>query len=156
MSDIHLIKGSFKKLRDNLPDILLKHMANLDLAGERLSLRGKSLEDALKDQGAWPIVYASMKAELDALCKYIDAEIGRIRSNLVRQYVEEYQREISDRVREKYIDSNAEYLQYYELYLEVKELQEKASAVVDAFSTRGFALRDITLIRVNQLHTTVL
>ena len=156
MSDLNLIKGSFKKLCDNLPDILIKHMDIIDLAPERLSLRGKSLEDALKDQGAWPIVYASTKAELDAVCKYIDSEISRVRSVLVRQYVEEYSREISDRVREKYIDGDGEYLKYYHLYLEVKELYEKASAATDAFTTRGFALRDITLIRVNQLHTTAL
>lgn len=155
MSDIALIKGGFKKLAENLPPLLAKHADELDLASQRLALKGKMLEDALKEQGAWPIHYAYMKSELDSLAKYMALEVDRVRSEIFRRY-ETYSRQLSDRTTDKYIDSDPEYLKYQELYLEVKELHDKASAVVDAFSTRGFALRDITAIRVNQLHTTVL
>lgn len=155
MSDIALIRGGFKQLSANLPGILAKHMDEIDLAPQRLSLKGKLLEEALKDQGAWPIHYAYQKSELDSLVKYIGMEVDRVRSEAFRRY-ESYSRQLSDRTTDKYIDSDPEFLQYQELYLEVKELYEKVSAVVDAFTTRGFALRDITAIRVNQLHTTVL
>jgi hypothetical protein len=38
-----------------------------------------------------------------------------------------------------------------ELYLEVKDLHDRYAAVVDAFRSRGFALNNITKIRVAAL-----
>ena len=156
MSNISLIKGSFQKLQDNLPTILMGYMDDLDEAPGRLSIKGKNLEEALKEQGAWPILYANIKSELGILCKYMETEIDSIRSKSFIKYTEKHSRDLSDRAKDKYIDSEPEYLSYNELFLEVKELHEKSCAVVDAFTTRGFALRDITQIRINQLHTTVL
>lgn len=155
MSDIALITGGFDKLTKNLPSILIKVADELDLAESRLLLKGKLLEDSLKDQAAWPIHYAFIKAKLDSIAKYINMEIDRVRSVAFRSY-EGYSRTLSDRVTDKYIDSDPTYLQYQELYLEVKELHEKAAAVVDAFTTRGFALRDITSLRINSMHQTAL
>ena len=155
MSDISLVRGSFKNLANNLPTILAKHLDELDLAEHRLSLRGKTLDDALKDQGAWPIHYAFIKAEIDSLVKYVAMEIDRVRSDAFRKY-EGYSRQLSDRTTDKYIDSDATFLNYQELYLELKEVHDKACAVVDAFTTRGFALRDITAARINSIHQTTL
>lgn len=156
MSRIGEIQGGFHKLQKNLPAILIEYIDEIDLAPARLSLRGKLMEESQKDQSAWPIVYANIKHELDSIAKYLTMEIDRIRSILFRRYTDNHTRTLSDRTIDKYIDSEVEYLNYQELYLEVKELHDKATSVCDAFTTRGFALRDITTIRVNQLHNTVL
>lgn len=156
MSDVHLIKGDFNKLATNLPLILEKHMLLIDQADSRLIMSGKTIETCLKEQGAYPIQYAVAKSELNAICKYITAEIGKIRGELYRKYVEDYSRELSDRGRNQYIDTDTTYLNYNQLLIEVEELYEQMTAVVDAFQTRGFALRDTTTIRVNQLHNTVI
>lgn len=153
MSRISEIRGSWEKLKENLPTLLFEYHEDLDLAEKRLSLKGKTMEAALKDQAAWPIVYANMKAELDTILKYVALQVDRQRGIAYQRYTEQYSRELSDRAKERYIDQNEDYLKYQELYLEVQEVREKASAVVDAFTTRGFALRDLTQIRINQLHS---
>jgi hypothetical protein len=131
-------------------------MLLIDQAESRLMMSGKTIETCLKEQGAYPIQYAVAKSELNAICKYITAEIGKIRGDLFRNYMVNHTREMSDRARDKWIDADTTYLNYNQLLIEVEELYEQMSAVVDAFQTRGFALRDTTTIRVNQLHNTVI
>lgn len=156
MSHIHQIRGGWEALKGNLPDILAGYEEDLTLAESRLAMKGKTLEACLKDQAAWPIVYSTMKAELDTISKYINVRVEYQRGMLYRQLTENHSRELSDRAKDKYIDNEDDYVKYQELYLEVKEMADKASAVVDAFTTRGFALRDITQLRINQLHSTEL
>lgn len=153
MSRIGEIKGSWEQLHKNLPDILLSYYDDLDLAEKRLSLKGKTMEQALKDQAAYPIIYSTMKAEVDTIMKYVGLQVERQRGIAFVQYTERHSRDLSDRAKDRYIDQDENYLKYQELYLEVQEIREKASAVVDAFTTRGFALRDMTQIRINQLHS---
>lgn len=61
-------------------------------------------------------------------------------------------RVLPDRTIEKYIDGEAAYLSIREVYLEVQELKDKYTAICDSFNQRGFALRDWTTLKVNQLH----
>lgn len=138
---------------ENLPPMLVEFDEHLLLATERLAVKGKIIEEALKEQAAWPIFYDQKLRELKTLLKYLDSRVAYVRGKLTRQYNENYSRELSERTRDKYIDNEDEYMSINELYLEIYELTEKYEAVVDAFKVRGFALRDITQLRINQIHT---
>lgn len=137
----------------NLPAIIAEYDDHLIEAAGRLSIKGKIIEEALKEQAAWPVFYDEKRRELKTLVKFLDSRVNAVRGKLYRAYTEQYSRELSDRVKDKYIDNEAEYAKIYEVYLEIEELAEKYEAVVDAFKTRSFALRDITTLRINQMHT---
>lgn len=114
------------------------------------------IEEALKEQAAWPIFYDEKRRELNTLVKYLDSKVNAVRGRLTRAYTENYSRELSDRLKDKYIDNEDEYLSMNEIYLEIYEIAEKYEAVVEAFKVRGFALRDITQLRIAQMHQGVL
>lgn len=141
---------------EKLPIILAEYDEHLLNAPERLSIKGKMMEEALKEQAAWPIFYDEKRKELRTLTKFIEMKVGVVRSKHLRNYTENYSRELSDRVKEKYIDKEDDYLAMQELYLEIDELYEKYDAVVNAFTTRGFALRDIVVARSNSFHDALL
>lgn len=141
---------------ENLPSLLAQYDEHIEAAPERLAVKGKVIEEALKEQAAWPVFYDEKRRELNTLVKYLDARVADTRGKLTRQYNENYSRDLAERTREKYIDNEAEYITVYQVYLEVYELAEKYEAVVDAFKTRSFALRDIVTLRVNQLQTGIL
>ncbi len=149
MSRITDLGKNFEKL----PALLIEYDEHLAAAPERLAVKGKIIEEALKEQAAWPAFYDEKRRELNTLVKYLDMRVNATRGGLMRAYTENYSRELSDRMKDKYIDNEADYQTVYQVYLEVYELAEKYEAVVDAFKTRSFALRDIVLLRVNQMQT---
>lgn len=149
MSRITDLGKNFEKL----PGLLVEYDEHLAAAQERLAVKGKIVEEALKEQAAWPVFYDEKRRELNTLVKYLDMRVNAVRGGLMRAYTENYSRELSDRMKDKYIDNEAEYQTVYQVYLEVHELAEKYEAVVDAFKTRSFALRDIVLLRVNQMQS---
>lgn len=141
---------------EKLPDLLAEYDEHITAAPARLAIKGKILDEALKEQAAWPVFYDHKRAELSTLVKFIGMKVDETRSRLLRNYTENYSRALSDRIADKYIDKENDFLLINELYLEVSELAEKFSNVVDAFKTRGFALRDIVAVRVNKIQDNLL
>ena len=133
--------------------IMAGYAKELGEAEDRLKVKGKNLEDANKEQAAWRYFYDVRKAELGALVEYFETQKNKIRSRLFKG-MENYPRDLSDRAKDKYIDHEQDYLTIVETYLEVKEMYDKYSALVGAFEARGFALRNITEIRIHSLENT--
>lgn len=136
---------------EHLPDILERYENELDGAELQIKLEGKKLEHANVENASWQVFYDQRRIELKTVVDYLDARVQKIRGRLFRSYTESHQRELSDRAKDKYIDNEQAFLDMYELYLEAKELYNKYQAVVDAFTTRGYALNNITKIRVASL-----
>lgn len=142
-----------KQLGDNyknLGKILAPYITDLNNKDENIILKGKNLEFANKEQVAWISYYDERRIELETFVKFFNAELLNVRATLFKA-MEQYPRELSDRMKDKYIDGNDEYLKVYELYLSVKELYNHYVSIVETFKARGFALRNITEIRINSL-----
>lgn len=144
-------KGDWESIRAALPDLIVKYETEINEAPKRLSLQGKTGAQALKEQCSWPVHYGMLKAEITKLLRYLDNRINSVRGALTRRYIETYSRDLGEKARERYIDNEADYMRLYELYIEVEELKDKLATICDAFDRRGFALRDWTALKVNEL-----
>lgn len=140
----------------NLPKILDQYETALEDYAVNLTIKGKKLEHANSEHPAWQSYYDERRIELHTLYKYFEHEMTRIRGKLYRDYTENYSRELDARSKERYIDHEDEFLKASGLYFEVKDLHDRYAAVVDAFRSRGFALNNITKIRVAALEDTVI
>lgn len=140
----------------NLPDIVAQYEKELQSAYDVVKIEGKTIETANRENPSWQLYYDQRKIELYALVKYIDSLVQKTRGNLFKKYKENYSRELTEREINRYIDNEQAYLQKYELYLEIKELYEKYESVVNAFLSRGYALNNITKIRVASLEDVIL
>lgn len=138
----------------NLPNLVIQYEADLEAAPANLKISGKTLEIALREQGTWPVYYSQRRSELKTLMKHLDAKVSAVRGTIARRYVENYSRSLGERVMNTYIDAEPEYLAIYQLYLEIAELHDKYSDVCEAFTIRGFALRDLTTARVHSIQDT--
>ena len=139
------------KAHEKLPDVLAEYEAAIGDAEALINIKGKKLENANVENPAWQHYYDQKRIELYTLVKYFEAEVARVRGKLFKNYKENHSRELSEREISRYIDNEKAYLDKNELYLEVKELYEKYQAIVTAFTTRGYALNNITKIRVASL-----
>lgn len=139
------------KKNENLIQVLEHYEQELEQAEQILSLKGKRLEVANIENPSWQHFYDQRRIELYTLVKYFEAEVNRVRGKLFRSYKEQHSRELSEREINRYIDNEEAFLTMNEIYLEVKEVYEKYQAVVEAFRVRGYALNNITKIRVASL-----
>lgn len=146
------LKERFK----NLPKILAEYEAELNNAEQDLEIKGKTLERANRENPSLYSYYDQRRMELKTLVDYMDNQVQRSRGRLFKTFTENNNRELSDRAKDKYIDGEPAYLDMYEIYLEVKDLYQQYDSVVEAFKLRGYALKNITQIRVSQLENTVL
>lgn len=121
-----------------------------------LKIRGKSLEDANRENPSLYSYYDQRRVELKTLVEFIEKDVERTRSRLFRSLTENSNRELSDRAKNQYIDGEPAYLDVYEIYLEVKEMYEQYNSAIEAFKLRGYALKNITEIRVASLESVVL
>ena len=99
--------------------------------------------------------YDERRIELKVYVEFFEMEIMKVKAKLLRG-METYPRELSDRMKEKYIEGEEAYLDVYEKYLGVKELYGKFDSIVRAFEQRGYALRNITNARVASVHDAII
>lgn len=135
----------------NLPALLEVYEDNLSNANTQLEIKGKKLEIANSENSAWLHYYDQRRVELHTLVKFFEAEQERIRGSLFKSYKENYSRALGEREINRYIENEDAYIYVHSLLLEVEEMYELYQSVVNAFTTRNYALSNITKIRVAQL-----
>ena len=140
-----------KEKYKNLGTILGAYLTELEEAEANLKIEGKSLEKANRENASWQYYYQQRFVELNSLTKYFEREVDRVRGKLFKSLTEINNRDLSDRAKDKYIDNEQAFLDINEIFLEVKEVRDFFEALVENFRNRGYALKNITEIRVAQL-----
>lgn len=140
----------------NIPTLL--QVYDNDLLGyeNNLTMKGKTLEHSLKEQASLVAYYAERKVELKTILSYLETQTKQVRALLYVQYNEQYSRSLGDRAIERYIDREEKYVEICNYVIEVEEVLEKYTMLIDAFNRRGFALRDITAARINLINDVTL
>lgn len=136
---------------ENLPDVLEIYENDLSEAEEKLQITGKRLEIANSENSAWLHYYDQRRVELHTLVKYFKYEEDRVKGALFKSYKENYSRALGEREINRYIDNEQKYIYVHSLLLEVEEIYELYQSVVNAFTSRNYALSNITKIRVASL-----
>jgi len=134
--------GNLGKNFEGLVDLIASYEDLLDEAKAHLSLKGKTLGQANKDQ-MQVYEYDERRSELSILCKHMQAQVDKVRGERGRFIKENGGQAYSERYIDKIVDYTPEFLRMNELFLEVEDMKGKYEAVVEAFKTRGFVLRNL-------------
>ena len=139
-----------------LPEITENYENELIEAKENLKIGGKTLERANLENPTWQLYYDQRRVELHTLVKYIEGLLAGVRGKLFRSYTETPSQILSDRAKDQYINNEPAYLTMLEILLEIKDIHERYQAVCDAYKSRGYALNNITKIRVASLEDAII
>jgi hypothetical protein len=90
----------------------------------------------------------SQLQEIEAILEYLNIELRRLRSQLFRKYLETYQRALTSRDVEKYVDGEADVIDYEKIINEFALLRNKWLGITKALDIKQWQLSNIIKLRV--------
>lgn len=89
--------------------------------------------------------------EIEAILEYLNIELRRIRSKAFKKYLESYQRALSSRDCEKYVDGEADVVDMEKIINEFAMLRNQWLGIIKALDIKGFQINNIIKLRVSGL-----
>jgi len=86
--------------------------------------------------------------ELEAILEYLNIELRRLRSSFFKKYLENYQRALSSRDVEKYVDGEADVVDYEKIINEFALIRNKWLGVLKALDQKQWQITNIVKLRV--------
>ena len=86
--------------------------------------------------------------EIEAILEYLNIELRRLRSSFFRKYLENYQRALSSRDVEKYVDGEADVVDYEKIINEFALMRNKWLGVLKALDQKQWQITNIVKLRV--------
>ena len=138
-----------------LPDMVDHY--NLELEQAQLETRiSGSLEKNAQDLPGVVSYRFGQLQEIEAVLKHLNVKYDRMRSNHYRRYLERYNRELSDRAIEKYIDGEQDIVDMSELINEIALVRNQYLGIIKALEAKGFMVGHIVKLRVVGLNDSIL
>lgn len=86
--------------------------------------------------------------ELEAILEYLNIELRRLRSSLFKKYLENYQRALSSRDVEKYVDGEPDVVDFEKVINEFALIRNKWLGILKAIDQKQWQITNITKLRV--------
>lgn len=130
-----------------LPDAIDWFQKQLETAWVETKIIG-SIEKNSQDLSGIMAYRFGQLQELEAILKFLNIRYDKIRSDHYRRYLERYQRELSDRSIEKYIDGEDDVITMSTLINEVALVRNKYLALIKGLDVKQFQISNIVRLRI--------
>jgi hypothetical protein len=94
--------------------------------------------------------------EIEAILNYLNIELRRLRSSYFKKYLENYQRALSSRDVEKYVDGEADVVDYEKIINEFALMRNKWLGVLKALDQKQWQITNVVKLRVAGMEDAVL
>lgn len=91
--------------------------------------------------------YAQLQ-EIEAILEFLNIELRKLRSGLFRKYLENYQRALSSRDVEKYVDGEEDVVDFEKIINEFALIRNKWLGIIKALDIKQWQLSNIIKLRV--------
>ncbi len=120
-----------------------------ELATARLEVKIKgSIERASAEMPGIVEHRFNQLQELEAILEYLNIELRRLRSIYFKKYLENYQRALSSRDVEKYVDGEVDVVDYEKIINEFALIRNKWLGVLKALDQKQWQITNIVKLRV--------
>ena len=131
----------------NIPDAILWYENELGEARKETRLFGNLEKQAANLPGIVEERFGQLQ-EIEAILEYLNIELRRTRSKFFKQYLENYQRALSSRDVEKYVDGEADVVDFEKIINEFALLRNKWLGVMKGLDQKQWQITNITKLRV--------
>lgn len=119
----------------------------LDAARKELSLKGKTIERHAGELPGLVEQRFSQLQEIEAVLEYLNIKLKQERSIEFKRFLESYNKTLSSRDAEKYVDGVSKIVDSTLLINEVALLRNKFLGISKGFEQKSFSMSNITKLR---------
>jgi hypothetical protein len=130
----------------NLPNCLAHFYNELDLAKLEVKVHGNIERASASLPGIVEQRFNQLQ-EIEAVLEYLNIELRRIKSKAFRKYLENYQRALSSRDCEKYVDGEADVVDMEKIINEFAMLRNQWLGIIKALDIKQWQLSNIIKLR---------
>ena len=142
--------GWYQKIAKDIgviPDAIRHYENELEQAKSEIRIRG-NIEKASADMPGIVEQRFNQLQEIEAILQYMNIELRRLRSKHFKKYLENYQRALSSRDVEKYVDGESDVVDYEKIINEFALLRNKWLGVLKALDQKQWQITNIVKLRV--------
>jgi hypothetical protein len=139
----------------HLPDCLDYFYKESETARREIKIHG-SVERASADLPGIVEQRFNQLQEIEAVLEYLNIELRRIRSKTFKKYLENYQRALSSRDVEKYVDGEADVVDMEKVINEFAMLRNQWLGIIKGLDIKQWQLSNIIKLRVAGLEDVTL
>jgi len=130
-----------------IPDAIRHYEDELEVAKSEIRIRG-NLEKASADMPGIVEQRFNQLQEIEAVLQYMNIELRRLRSLHFKKYLENYQRALSSRDVEKYVDGESDVVDYEKIINEFALLRNKWLGITKGLDQKQWQMTNIVKLRV--------
>lgn len=131
----------------NIPDAILYFENELNDARKEVKISGNIEKASASMPGIVEHRYNQLQ-EIEAILEYLNIELRRLRSQFFKKYLENYQRALSSRDVEKYVDGESDVVDYEKIINEFALLRNKWLGIIKALDIKQWQLSNVIKLRV--------
>jgi len=130
-----------------IPDCIDYFNEELNNIGIEVSMKG-NLEKTSREMPGIVAHRFNQLQELESILEHLNIEMRRERGRLFRKYLEHYQRALSSRDVEKYVDGEQSVLDLQGLINEVAFVRNRYHGLMKALEAKQFQINNVIKLRV--------
>ena len=131
---------------NNIPSAVDYYEKELVEAKKETNIRGR-IEMASATMPAIVETRFSQLQEIEAILEYLNIELRRLRATHFRKYVENYQRQLSSRDAEKFVDGEADVVDFEKIINEFALLRNKWLGIIKGLDIKQWQISNIVKLR---------
>jgi hypothetical protein len=129
-----------------IPDFIQYYEQELDAAKREVTVYG-NIEKSLANLPGLTEHRFNQLQEIEAVLNYLNIQLRKIRRKHFQKYLEGYNRALTSRDAEKYVDGEDEVIDFETIINEVALLRNKWLGVMKGLESKNFMLGHITRLR---------
>jgi len=130
-----------------IPDAVLYFETELQQARVEVKLKGNVEKAAAEMPGIVEYRFNQLQ-EIEAILNYLNIELRRLRSSYFKKYLENYQRSLSSRDCEKYVDGEADVVDYEKIINEFALMRNKWLGLLKGLDQKQWQITNVVKLRV--------
>jgi len=130
-----------------IPDAIRHYEDELEVAKSEIRIRGNLEKTSAEMPGIVEQRFNQLQ-EIEAVLQYMNIELRRLRSSHFKKYLENYQRALSSRDVEKYVDGESDVVDYEKIINEFALLRNKWLGITKGLDQKQWQITNIVKLRV--------
>lgn len=140
---------------EEIPDAVQYFEEQLKAARLEVSIKGSLEQAASRLPGIFEYRYSQFQ-EIEGIVQYLNIRLNKIRKERIVHYTTKYNKELSMREAEKYVDGDDEYVDFSFLVNHFALIRNQYSGLLKSLDHKNWQISNITKIRVAGIEDAVI